>query len=75
MAIRRRVVRLTGGALAFFWLFVEYGNDLPLTMTGPLFQESSTVPQRRPPALRHGRPPPGLPGSPPSAAGSGGDRS
>jgi len=28
---------LTGGALAFFWLFVEYGNDLPLTITGPLF--------------------------------------
>jgi hypothetical protein len=23
------VVRLTGGALAFFRLFVEYGNDLP----------------------------------------------
>jgi putative oxidoreductase len=28
---------LTGGALAFFWLFVEYGKDLPLTITGPLF--------------------------------------
>ena len=26
-----------GGALAFFWLFVEYGKDLPLTITGPLF--------------------------------------
>jgi len=28
---------LMGGALAFFWLFVEYGKDLPLTITGPLF--------------------------------------
>ena len=28
---------LAGGALAFFWLFVEYGADLPLTLTGPLF--------------------------------------
>ena len=28
---------LLGGALAFFWLFVEYGDDLPLTITGPLF--------------------------------------
>ncbi len=30
-------VSLAGGALAFFWLFVEYGDDLPLTITGPLF--------------------------------------
>ena len=30
-------ISLTGGALAFFWLFVEYGSDLPLTITGPLF--------------------------------------
>ncbi len=30
-------VSLAGGALAFFWLFVEYGDELPLTITGPLF--------------------------------------
>ena len=30
-------ISLVGGALAFFWLFVEYGKDLPLTITGPLF--------------------------------------
>ena len=30
-------ISLTGGALAFFWLFVEYGDELPLTITGPLF--------------------------------------
>ena len=30
-------ISLAGGALAFFWLFVEYGKDLPLTITGPLF--------------------------------------
>ena len=30
-------ISLTGGALVFFWLFAEYGEDLPLTITGPLF--------------------------------------
>jgi len=30
-------IGLAGGALAFFWLFVEYGDELPLTITGPLF--------------------------------------
>lgn len=30
-------ISLSGGALAFFWLFVEYGSDLPITITGPLF--------------------------------------
>jgi uncharacterized membrane protein YphA (DoxX/SURF4 family) len=30
-------ISLSGGALAFFWLFVEYGDDLPITITGPLF--------------------------------------